>query len=380
MSRSVGGSDESLAELAGVPGIKHSVEQLELLLLKRDRSRRSLGQSCPHGPVGPSSGVRSAFCPQLWVSVSLFNQKAWSKSSEGKLTANVDKCLLWVVLLLLQPLFSGSQLSPADSLVITSDLVMELVNEPMKRPGRKASPLSQRSSGAPSSHTHTIGAHAIGAPSSRTHTIGAHAIGAPSSRTHTVGAPSSRTHAIGAPSSRTHTIGAPSSRTHAIGARRSRTHTISAPNSRTRSSGTRTPGGADRSSNSSSNSSSRSQPESPASFLTISNKGSEESPCSADDLLADPRDKGGDGTGPQIRVCGYKQEVARNGQRLQRSLKNENGNDSPLPKYAASPKPNNSYKYKREPPEGCEEVKVFEKGLIHPKSPPRHLLGSPGLL
>jgi hypothetical protein len=31
---------------------------------------------------------------------------------------------------------------------------------------------------------------------------------------------------------------------------------------------------------------------SPTSFLTISNEGSEESPCSADDLLVDPRDKG----------------------------------------------------------------------------------------
>ncbi|XP_046902575.1 protein FAM117B [Hypomesus transpacificus] len=34
---------------------------------------------------------------------------------------------------------------------------------------------------------------------------------------------------------------------------------------------------------------------------------------------------------------------------------------SPLPKYASSPKPNNSYMFKREPPEGCERVKVFEE-------------------
>uniref|UniRef100_W5L931 Family with sequence similarity 117 member Ba n=1 Tax=Astyanax mexicanus TaxID=7994 RepID=W5L931_ASTMX len=34
---------------------------------------------------------------------------------------------------------------------------------------------------------------------------------------------------------------------------------------------------------------------------------------------------------------------------------------SPLPKYASSPKPNNSYMFKREPPEGCEKVKVFEE-------------------
>ncbi|XP_007933225.1 protein FAM117B [Orycteropus afer afer] len=96
--------------------------------------------------------------------------------------------------------------------------------------------------------------------------------------------------------------------------------------SSTRSIDTQTPGGADRGSNNSS----RSQSVSPTSFLTISNEGSEESPCSADDLLVDPRDK-------------------------------ENGNNSPLPKYATSPKPNNSYMFKREPPEGCERVKVFEE-------------------
>ncbi|XP_065493726.1 protein FAM117B [Caloenas nicobarica] len=101
--------------------------------------------------------------------------------------------------------------------------------------------------------------------------------------------------------------------------------------SSTRSIDTQTPGGADRSSNNSS----RSQSVSPASFLTISNEGSEESPCSTDDLLADSRDK-------------------------------ENGNNSPLPKYATSPKPNNSYMFKREPPEGCEKVKVFEESLPKP--------------
>ncbi|XP_053453410.1 protein FAM117B isoform X2 [Nycticebus coucang] len=77
--------------------------------------------------------------------------------------------------------------------------------------------------------------------------------------------------------------------------------------SSTRSIDTQTPGGADRGSNDSS----RSQSVSPTSFLTISNE--------------------------------------------------ENGNNSPLPKYATSPKPNNSYMFKREPPEGCERVKVFEE-------------------
>uniref|UniRef100_A0A8C5G7X2 Uncharacterized protein n=1 Tax=Gouania willdenowi TaxID=441366 RepID=A0A8C5G7X2_GOUWI len=36
---------------------------------------------------------------------------------------------------------------------------------------------------------------------------------------------------------------------------------------------------------------------------------------------------------------------------------------SPLPKYAASPRPNNSYMFKREPPEGCEKVKAFEESM-----------------
>ncbi|XP_053136659.1 protein FAM117B isoform X3 [Hemicordylus capensis] len=101
--------------------------------------------------------------------------------------------------------------------------------------------------------------------------------------------------------------------------------------SSTRSIDTQTPGGAEKGSNNSS----RSQSVSPSSFLAISNEGSEESPCSADDLLVDPRDK-------------------------------ENGNNSPLPKYATSPKPNNSYMFKREPPEGCEKVKVFEESLPKP--------------
>ncbi|XP_062394595.1 glucocorticoid-induced transcript 1 protein-like isoform X2 [Sardina pilchardus] len=39
----------------------------------------------------------------------------------------------------------------------------------------------------------------------------------------------------------------------------------------------------------------------------------------------------------------------------------DSGSGSPLPKYATSPKPNNSFMFKREPPEGCEKVKVFEE-------------------
>ncbi|XP_043549316.1 protein FAM117B isoform X2 [Chiloscyllium plagiosum] len=95
--------------------------------------------------------------------------------------------------------------------------------------------------------------------------------------------------------------------------------------SSTRSIDTQTPSGMDRSSTSSS----RSQSVSPT-FLTIANEGSGESPCYTEDLLTDSREK-------------------------------ESGTSSPLPKYASSPKPNNSYDFKREPPEGCERVKAFEE-------------------
>ncbi|XP_067892279.1 protein FAM117B-like isoform X2 [Heterodontus francisci] len=95
--------------------------------------------------------------------------------------------------------------------------------------------------------------------------------------------------------------------------------------SSTRSIDTQTPSGMDRSSTSSS----RSQSISPT-FLTIANEGSGESPCYTEDLLTDGREK-------------------------------ESGTNSPLPKYASSPKPNNSYDFKREPPEGCERVKAFEE-------------------
>uniref|UniRef100_A0A673BM11 Family with sequence similarity 117 member Ba n=1 Tax=Sphaeramia orbicularis TaxID=375764 RepID=A0A673BM11_9TELE len=53
-------------------------------------------------------------------------------------------------------------------------------------------------------------------------------------------------------------------------------------------------------------------------------------------------------------LCGHRHELLRG-----RSL----GPYSPLPKYAASPRPNNSYTFKREPPEGCEKVKVFEETM-----------------
>ncbi|XP_038653448.1 glucocorticoid-induced transcript 1 protein-like isoform X2 [Scyliorhinus canicula] len=53
---------------------------------------------------------------------------------------------------------------------------------------------------------------------------------------------------------------------------------------------------------------------------------------------------------------------------LQYDREKDSGSNSPLPKYASSPKPNNSYMFKREPPEGCEKVKVFEEITSRPPS------------
>lgn len=39
----------------------------------------------------------------------------------------------------------------------------------------------------------------------------------------------------------------------------------------------------------------------------------------------------------------------------------DSGSSSPLPKFASSPKPNNTYMFKREPPEGCEKIKAFDE-------------------
>lgn len=46
---------------------------------------------------------------------------------------------------------------------------------------------------------------------------------------------------------------------------------------------------------------------------------------------------------------------------LQNSLKVGDTGISPAPKYASSPRPNNSYMFKREPPEGAENVKPFRE-------------------
>ncbi|KAM9486357.1 protein FAM117B [Clarias gariepinus] len=88
-----------------------------------------------------------------------------------------------------------------------------------------------------------------------------------------------------------------------------------------------------------SNSSSRSQSVSPA-FLSVPNEPCSESPSPNEDPLSDCRDK-------------------------------DLTPGSPLPKYASSPKPNNSYMFKREPPEGCERVKVFTEETQ--AKPPREI-------
>ncbi|XP_053483185.1 protein FAM117B [Ictalurus furcatus] len=88
-----------------------------------------------------------------------------------------------------------------------------------------------------------------------------------------------------------------------------------------------------------SNSSSRSQSVSPA-FLSVPNELCSDSPSPNEEPLGDCRDKD--------LIPG-----------------------SPLPKYASSPKPNNSYMFKREPPEGCERVKVFTEETQ--AKPPREI-------
>ncbi|KAM6946163.1 protein FAM117B-like [Aplochiton taeniatus] len=52
---------------------------------------------------------------------------------------------------------------------------------------------------------------------------------------------------------------------------------------------------------------------------------------------------------------------------------------SPLPEVASSPKPNNSLLFQREPPEGCERVKVFSDETLskRPQLQPPVLLGCP---
>uniref|UniRef100_A0A672M794 Family with sequence similarity 117 member B n=1 Tax=Sinocyclocheilus grahami TaxID=75366 RepID=A0A672M794_SINGR len=55
---------------------------------------------------------------------------------------------------------------------------------------------------------------------------------------------------------------------------------------------------------------------------------------------------------------------------LNDTVGNNLGPWSPLPKYASSPKPNNSYMFKREPPEGCERVKAFEENQPLQAIPP----------
>lgn len=89
-----------------------------------------------------------------------------------------------------------------------------------------------------------------------------------------------------------------------------------------------------------SNSSSRSQSISPT-FLNVPSEPCSDSPSPhEDETLADGREK----------------DLAPS---------------SPLPKYASSPKPNNSYMFKREPPEGCERVKVFTEETQ--SRPPREI-------
>uniref|UniRef100_A0A7M4EKJ8 Family with sequence similarity 117 member A n=1 Tax=Crocodylus porosus TaxID=8502 RepID=A0A7M4EKJ8_CROPO len=52
----------------------------------------------------------------------------------------------------------------------------------------------------------------------------------------------------------------------------------------------------------------------------------------------------------------------------------EDGSPSPVLAFASSPRPNHSYMFKREPPEGCEKVRAFEEALS--PSPSQNFLPS----
>ncbi|XP_061445646.1 protein FAM117A [Rhineura floridana] len=52
----------------------------------------------------------------------------------------------------------------------------------------------------------------------------------------------------------------------------------------------------------------------------------------------------------------------------------ENGNTSPVLAFALSPRPNHTYVFKREPPEGCEKIRAFEE--VAPPSPDQTFLPS----
>nr|XP_033786909.1 glucocorticoid-induced transcript 1 protein isoform X2 [Geotrypetes seraphini] len=97
------------------------------------------------------------------------------------------------------------------------------------------------------------------------------------------------------------------------------------------------------------------------------------SPCSAEDLLYD-REKVLQSCHLELSSAGSsgidQKSAECDGQRLSGGDKRNSGSSSPLPKYASSPKPNNSYMFKREPPEGCERVKVFEEMCRQPVSAP----------
>uniref|UniRef100_A0ACB8EU74 Uncharacterized protein n=1 Tax=Sphaerodactylus townsendi TaxID=933632 RepID=A0ACB8EU74_9SAUR len=52
----------------------------------------------------------------------------------------------------------------------------------------------------------------------------------------------------------------------------------------------------------------------------------------------------------------------------------ENGNSSPVLAFALSPRPNHTYMFKREPPEGCEKIRAYEE--VAPLSPEQTFLPS----
>ncbi|XP_076868466.1 glucocorticoid-induced transcript 1 protein isoform X2 [Brachyhypopomus gauderio] len=55
----------------------------------------------------------------------------------------------------------------------------------------------------------------------------------------------------------------------------------------------------------------------------------------------------------------------RGGRGFQEDHDDVTGSSSPLPLLVSSPKPNNSFVFKRVPPEGCEKIRVFEETASH---------------
>ncbi|NWT05492.1 F117A protein, partial [Mionectes macconnelli] len=73
-------------------------------------------------------------------------------------------------------------------------------------------------------------------------------------------------------------------------------------------------------------------------------------------------------SGPSVSPSPSLQPPARLG--MPEPKEKEGSSPSPVPAFASSPRPNHSYVFKREPPEGCERVRAFEETLCSSPSQP----------